>query len=150
MAVKQRTKYPPGEYNPRAPRPHVRGPRPHAWKSGPDPEDHKRYRTFIQQRNQAQWRGETWSMTLDEWTQLWEQSGHWHDRGRSRECYCMTRRDQRESWTVDNAVIITRSEHSRSQALLQAQGYRSDAQKRRRQQLGLPEQRLPPGRKRNT
>lgn len=41
-------KYPPGEYDPRAPRPHACGPRPHVWVTGPDPVEHKKYRHWIQ------------------------------------------------------------------------------------------------------
>lgn len=142
-----KTKYPPGEFDPRAPRPQSRGPRPQSWKSGPDPEEHKRYRTFIQQKNQAQWREEPWTVSFDQWKQAWAESGHWHDRGRQRGHYCMTRRDVREPWTADNLIIITREEHSRRQAHLTAQGYRSDAQARRRERMGLPQERQKTGRK---
>ncbi|CAB4165976.1 hypothetical protein UFOVP849_8 [uncultured Caudovirales phage] len=131
-------KYPPGTYDPRAPRPHVRGPRPHTWVTGPDPEEHRKYRVFIQQKNQAQWRGEGWDITFDQWKQLWDQSGQWHNRGRSRDCYCMTRRNVELTWTPDNVMIITREEHSRIQSAMAHAGYRSPAQIRRRLKLGLP------------
>ena len=71
-------------YDRQAPRPHMRGPRPNAWKSGPDPEEHKRYRVFIQQRNQAQWREEGWTISFEAWKDLWNQSGQWANRGRER------------------------------------------------------------------
>lgn len=141
-------KYPPGEYDPRAPRPHMRGPRPHAWVTGPDPEEHKRYRTFIQQKNQAQWRGETWSIDFETWKRLWAESGQWYNRGRQRDCYCMTRRDHTEPWSVDNVMIITREQHSRMQSALSHSGYSSPAQQRRRARLGLPTTRQKTGRKR--
>ena len=140
-------KYPPGTYNPRAPRPQSCGPRPQSWKTGPDPEEHKRYRTFIQQKNQAQWREEGWTITFEQWKQIWADSGQWHNRGRERSCYCMTRKDVNQPWTAQNVIIITREEHSRKQAALTHTGYRSVAQQKRRQRLGLPDQPQRPGRK---
>jgi len=140
-------KYPPGTYNPRAPRPHACGPRPHMWVTGPDPEEHRKYRTFIQQKNQAQWRQEGWDITFEAWKQIWDQSGQWYNRGRQRDCYCMTRRDHTEPWTVNNVIIITREAHSRQQSALSHSGYRSPAQLRRRERLGLPLERQKTGRK---
>lgn len=119
------------------PRPHTRGPRPGAWITGPDPEEHKRYRTFIQQRNQAQYREEGWDISFEAWKQLWAESGQWDLRGRERGHYCMTRRDWSRPWTVSNAQIITRQEHARLQGDAVAQGWRSVAQKKRRTKLGI-------------
>lgn len=140
-------KYPPGEYDPRAPRPHMRGPRPHMWVTGPDPVEHKRYRTWIQQKNQAQWREEGWTISYEDWKRLWDESGQWDNRGRARSCYCMTRRDITEPWSVDNVMIITREEHARSQSQAANAGYRSPAQLKRRIKLGLPLEKQKPGRK---
>lgn len=131
-------KYPPGTYDPRAPRPHMRGPRPHRWVTGPDPEEHRKYRVYIQQKNQAQWRGEGWAISFEQWKQLWDQSGQWHNRGRQRDCYCMTRRDVDVTWQPDNVMIITREQHSKMQSAMAHAGYRSPAQIRRRLRLGLP------------
>lgn len=144
--VKDTRKYK-GLWDNHAPRPQSCGPRPHTWITGPDPEEHKRYRTFIQQRNQAQWREEVWTISFEEWKQLWAESGQWYNRGRERGCYCMTRKDREGPWSVNNVHIVTREQHSREQAQLSAQGYRSPAQARRREQLGLPNEKLKPGRK---
>jgi len=119
------------------PRPHTRGPRPQAWVSGPDPEEHRRYRTYIQQKNQAQWREEGWSITFEAWKRLWHDSGQWANRGRERSCYCMTRRDWSLPWTLDNVVIVTREAHARMQGQAVKAGWRSLAQKKKRSQLGL-------------
>ena len=134
-------------YDPRAPRPWMRGPRPDKWVTGPDPVEHKKYRVFIQQKNQAQWRGEGWEISFDAWKLLWDISGQWDNRGRARSCYCMTRRDHTLPWSIDNTVIITREEHSRRQSALAHSGYRSPAQLRRRARLGMPLERQKTGRK---
>jgi len=143
-------KYPPGTYDPRAPRPNARGPRPQSWVTGPDPVEHKKYRIWIQQRNQAQWREEGWTISFEEWKQLWDESGQWHNRGRERSCYCMTRIDRELPWTPDNVQIITREQHAKIQGHLSVAGYRSPAQARRREKLGLPVEKLPTGRKRKS
>lgn len=112
------------------------GPRPNLWVSGPDPDRHRRYQAWLQQRNQAQWRGETWALPFEDWEQLWGEK--WHSRGRERGCYCMTRRDYEGAWDTQNAQVITREEHARQQGELVALGIRSPRQARRRQILGLP------------
>jgi hypothetical protein len=110
------------------------------WVTGTDPEEHHRYRVFVQQRNQAQWREEGWSITFEVWKDLWAKSGVWLNRGRERGDYCMTRIDWSLPWSLDNVQIITRQEHARLQGAAVALGWRSIAQKRRRSQLGLPAQ----------
>ena len=119
------------------PRPQARGPRPHVWQIGPDPELHVKWRVWGQQKNQAQWREEGWTIEFADWCRIWDQSGQWLNRGRVRGTYCMTRLDWSLPWTVDNVVIVPREQHARMQAAAVASGWRSIAQKRRRSRLGL-------------
>lgn len=114
------------------PRPHTRGPRPQRWVTGPDPELHRRYRHFQQQRNQANFRGEPWDITFEQWCELW--GDLWHSRGRERGSMCMTRRDWYGGWTLDNVVVITREEHARQQRDHQVRGFRSGYRSRWLQQ----------------
>jgi hypothetical protein len=85
------------------------GPRPNMWKTGPDELLHKKYRQWVQQRNQAVWRGESWDLTFELWCELW--GDKFELRGRRPEDYCMTRRDATDAWTKDNAIVVTRDEH---------------------------------------
>jgi hypothetical protein len=101
------------------------GPRPHTWKSGPDPELHNKFRVFGQCRNQAQFRGEDWQLTFEQFVQLW--SNYWQQRGRTVNSLCMTRRDWTRPWTMSNTQIITRQAHAQAQA---------DGRKRARNHLG--------------
>lgn len=110
------------------PRPNSRGPRPQVWVTGPDPVVHKKYRVFIQQRNQANYRGEGWTIPFEAWCDLWQEK--WDLRGREVGDYCMTRKDWSLPWTVENAQIVTRQEHTRQQGLARNQGWRSIARKR--------------------
>ena len=119
-------------------RPKARGTRPHIWRTGPDPIRHKQYRVWLQQRNQALWRGEGWDEDLDfdRWLSIW--GDQYHLRGRTRGTLCMTRCDWELPWSPTNVEIVTREEHARRQGILQGQGLRSPTQTRRRIKLGLP------------
>lgn len=85
------------------------GPRPHTWRAGPDPVVHEQYRAWGQTRNQAQWRGEVWQLSFDQWQAIWADS--WHLRGRAAHNLCVTRRDFDQPWTAANCVLLTRREH---------------------------------------
>jgi len=115
------------------PRPQSRGPRPQTWVSGTDPEEHVRYRVWMQQRNQAQWRGEAWALDFEPWKKIW--APHWHLKGRSSHSRCMTRIDPAKPWSEHNVEIITRQQHSAQQGAMRTQGYRSRAQQRKRDEL---------------
>lgn len=111
------------------PRPQARGPRPQVWVTGPDLVTHKKYRVFIQQRNQANYRGEGWHISFEDWCALWQDK--WESRGRERGDYCMTRLDWSLPWTVANTQIVNREEHARQQAMARISGWRSIARKRK-------------------
>lgn len=102
-------------------------PRPHMWRVGDDPELHKRYLIWLQQKNQAQWRGETWELSFESWLDKWKD--HWHLRGRKITDYCMTRHDVEGPWDDVNSIIMTRREHhsrhmARQHALGKTRGYK--------------------------
>jgi len=80
---------------------------PDKWISGPDPTAHRYYGAFTQQRNQAKFRKEGWNMTFAEWYAIW---GHnIINRGRKKSQLTMTRPNINKPWSVDNVLIITRS-----------------------------------------
>lgn len=102
-------------------------PRPHTWITGPDPILHEQYLTWLQQRNQARFRGETWELTFESWLDKWKD--HWHLRGRKRGDFCMTRYDVEGPWDDVNAVIMSRAEHhtrhmTRQHELGKTRGYK--------------------------
>jgi hypothetical protein len=113
------------------PRPQCRGPRPQVWLVGPDAELHQKYRVWAQQKNQAQWRDEGWTIEFDTWCSIW--GDMWQHRGREKGTYCMSRLDWSLPWTPDNVAIITREEHAKMQGHARAAGWCSLAQKRYKQ-----------------
>jgi hypothetical protein len=97
------------------------GPRPHTWKSGPDPAAHVSYRAWLQCRNQAHYRREPWSLTFEQWQQVWQDL--WHRRGRGSQELCITRLDCADEWCVSNVIVITRKQNAqRKTGLLTSQG----------------------------
>lgn len=100
---------------------------PSRWKCEADAYKHSFYRAFSQQRNQAQWRGEIWELTFDEWFDFWgEDIKH---RGRGSDNLAMVRRDYTLPWRPDNCYKITRREHGAIQGQMRIE-------KNRRKQNG--------------
>jgi len=112
------------------PRPNSRHPRPHLWKTGPDPVLRHKYYVWLQQRNQALWRDEGWHLPFETWLDIWGTA--WPLRGRTRGSMCMSRQDWSAPWTADNVIIVTRETHARAQGLAKAAGWCSVAQRRQR------------------
>lgn len=121
------------------------GPRPETWLSGPDETRHEQHIAWRQQKNQAQFRGETWLLAFDDWIELW--GDRWLDRGRQKGCYCMTRKDWELPWTRANAHVITREQHAGMQTAAQMAGWRSPARQRWLERTEHEPKR--PGRKKN-
>ena len=84
--------------------------RPGAWVSGPDPVTHRKYRAFIQQRNQANYRGEPWDLTFEEWCGVWGE--RFDQRGRRKGQLCLTRTDYTQPWTLSNVELLERRQHN--------------------------------------
>lgn len=89
------------------------GPRPESWLSGPDEFRHSLYIPWLKAKAQANFRKEEWTLTFDEWFEMWKDS--WHLRGRAAEDICMTRYDSGGAWSADNTILMTRREHLKIQ-----------------------------------
>lgn len=86
---------------PRKPGPFIEG------RKFKDPIEHAKHWGFLRQRAQANFRGEGWEMTLEEFFEMWPDE-LWAQRGRKSESYCMVRVDIEKPWSYDNCVIILR------------------------------------------
>lgn len=87
--------------------------RTYMWKSGPDPIDHKLYVQCQRARAQANFRGEVWTITEQEYIDLWRENDRYLNKGRRPEDLCLTRRDPEGDWSMDNVIIVTRAYHYR-------------------------------------
>lgn len=96
------------------------GLRPHCWKvQGEIP--HAQHLAWMQMRAQANYRGEEFNLTLEEFQYLWRD--HWDMKGRGSDQYCLTREDPDGPWDINNTQCIVRLEHLRRQKL-----YKKDRQ----------------------
>lgn len=102
---------------PKVKRPNRHGkgvPRPHMWLIGPDDSyKHSMYLPWLRAKAQANFRQEGWTLTFEEFYNIWEKE--WPNRGRGSDQMCMSRLDFEKEWTADNCVVIIRSEHLKQQ-----------------------------------
>jgi len=94
------------------------GPRPHTWIVGPDPTRHDQYNAWLRQRAQANYRQEVWSLTFEDFEQLW--GTNWSRRGRTSGDLCMSRHNYDGAWSRENCRIMTRAEHVRTSGAIKA------------------------------
>jgi len=92
------------------------GPRPHVWLTGPDQFKHDMYHPWQMAKAQANFREEGWTITFDEYYNIWKD--HWHQRGRLGDDLCMTRITASQAWTLSNVEIVTRREHLQRQGVV--------------------------------
>lgn len=104
------------------------GPQPHLWLVGPDTQRHDQFIAWQRAYSQAQFRGEPWFMTFEDFCTAWE--GHWQDRGRGSDQLCLTRQDLEGPWSLDNVYLITRAEHNRRHQLKRTLSKRKRSQQR--------------------
>jgi hypothetical protein len=69
---------------------------------------------YCQMRAQAKFRKEEFTLTWDEFQNLWQ--GRWHLRGRNSNSLCMTRSDWNGPWDKNNTIIVDRLEHLKMEA----------------------------------
>lgn len=62
-------------------------------------------RQYTGHRWGAQKRNIEFLLSFDEWLDIWLSSGHWHERGRKRGQYCMSRFGDVGAYAVDNVFI---------------------------------------------
>jgi len=68
-------------------------------------------RAYQQQRNTALDRNIPFHLTLWQWWTIWQESGHWEQRGRGRDGYCMARIGDSGAYEVGNVRIASNLEN---------------------------------------
>ena len=84
--------------------------RPEQWITGPDPLTHEKYYAWHKHRSQARYRGEDYELTFEHWQQIWHNDEQFLNRGKTRECFVLTRKDPEGPWSMENCEIVTRYE----------------------------------------
>lgn len=83
-------------------------PRPHCWKvQGEIP--HKQHIAWLRAKAQANYRGEVWLLTFEEFQRVW--LGYWELRGRGATDYVMSRDDPEGAWAIGNVSCVRRIDY---------------------------------------
>jgi hypothetical protein len=69
--------------------------------------EHAKHWAFLRQRAQANFRGEGWEFTIEEYFDFWT-NDQWLCRGRGQQDLCMVRKDTDKPWSNSNCLIIVR------------------------------------------
>ena len=80
----------------------------HPYHRHKDPLDHKRNRWFVRSRAQAEFRGEQWNLTYEEFCEFWPTEEIINRRGRDGDSLCLTRLDPELPWDRTNTCQVTR------------------------------------------
>jgi hypothetical protein len=62
-------------------------------------------------RAQAAYFAQEWTISEDDYIELWRTNDLYLNKGRGNDQYCLIRRDYDEGWHLDNVRIVTRLEH---------------------------------------
>lgn len=68
--------------------------------------EHTPIARFIQHRNNVAKKNISWSLSLWDWWSIWNESGKYHDRGRTKDSYCMVLKKNADSYEVSSVEII--------------------------------------------
>jgi len=58
-----------------------------------------------------------WNLTFEQWMEVWQQSGHWEERGCKKGQYCMSRYNDIGPYEIDNVFIQLHSDNIRQARL---------------------------------
>lgn len=75
------------------------------------PKDRGNYHT---QKGHAKRRGVPFKLTLEEWFDWWQSTGHYHERGRTKDCYVMARHNDTGPYELGNIYCCTVAENART------------------------------------
>lgn len=69
--------------------------------------ERRRYRAYIDQKFNSRKRRIGFHFSFAEWWEVWQRSGHWHERGCRRGQYVMARKLDRGPYERGNVEIVT-------------------------------------------
>lgn len=82
---------------------------PNTWITGPDLNRRNKYYAYLKHKAQARYRGESYSLSFQEWETLW-QDDVWEQRGKTADSLCLAQIDCKQGWHVNNLEIIPRKQ----------------------------------------
>lgn len=73
-------------------------------------------RAYYNAVTQARLRGQDWTITKEQFFELWSEDDRWAQRGTSSSDLTFSRIDMEGDWSIDNVDIITRADMLRREA----------------------------------
>ena len=70
------------------------------------------YGKYNSQRHAAIRRGISWELTFEDWLKWWKDTGHYHNRGRKGEEYCMCRNGDEGPYSLSNIYCATNNQNT--------------------------------------
>jgi DNA-binding CsgD family transcriptional regulator len=87
--------------------------------------------SYLQQKENSEKRGIDFRLTFPEWWDVWQESGHWEQRGRGKDKYCMSRIADSGAYELGNIEIITGGQNSSYSYLITTAAERYAKRKKR-------------------
>jgi hypothetical protein len=84
---------------------------------------------FLVHKNRSKSKGIDFEFTFDEWLSMWIDSGHWHERGKCKGQYVMSRINDTGPYKIGNVYINTHANNIREAWLGRKRGPASDDHK---------------------
>lgn len=83
--------------------------RPSMWVLGTDTDivTHDKHYAWLKHRAQAKYRSEDYSLTFEQWKQLWP-NDKWFGRGRGKNDLCLMQIDREGGWHIHNVDVVER------------------------------------------
>jgi hypothetical protein len=74
---------------------------------------HEQHWAWLRKKAQAKFRGESWTLTIEEWFEVWDKSDQWDNRGRHPNSSAVFMRDPELGWHLWNVEVCNRSQRLR-------------------------------------
>jgi hypothetical protein len=74
-----------------------------------DPNRHAQHWAWLRKKAQAVFRGEQWTLTIEQWFKLWDDSGQWENRGRHPHASAIFMQDPELGWHIWNVEVCDRT-----------------------------------------
>lgn len=78
-----------------------------------DPVKHDQHWAWLRKKAQAVFRGEQWTLTIEQWFKLWDDSAQWENRGRHKNSSAVFMQDPDLGWHIWNVEVCNRSNRLR-------------------------------------
>lgn len=70
---------------------------------------HDQHWAWLRKKAQAAYRGESWTLSIEEWFDMWDKSDQWDNRGRHPHASAVFMKDPEKGWHIWNVAVFDRT-----------------------------------------